>query len=284
MRDLGLSPKEYSYRLRQIKEASPIALDHLKFFSDYKEGLFRPEKCDVYEPIKEIFNPDDLTTPARWLSQPRGRVMVKKRKPFYYEGYIDNMRHSEMWINDSQVPEARPPDPIFLIELCLWIDMKALKVLGAETVIQFFIDFYLQIGGEYGYMAADEDHHLKNYRVVPIDIGISHRFEGDNLEKCLPGIFWINIFGGAYVDWFGKQKLVTTPCFRHEELPDGSHYIQTAEDVMYYRDPAGVESDNRILQHLGPDAFYDIKLPDKICRVPDFGNLGGKSEQGRQGQ
>jgi hypothetical protein len=278
LRSFELPPKEYSRRLRQIKEVSPIALKYLGFLSEYGEGLFRPEKCDVYEPIKEIFDPEDLAEPASWLSQPWGRVMIKKRRPFCYEGFIENKRHPAIWVGDSKVPKPRPPDPVFLTELCLWLDVKVLKVLGADAIIQFFIDFYLQIGGEYGYLAADEDHHLKNYRAVPIDIGISHRFEGDNLEKCLPGIFWVNIFGGAYVDWFGKQKLAKTPCFRHHELPDGSHYIQVAENVMYYKDPDGVEQDNRILQHLGPDVFYDIKDPDKICRVPDFRKPGDDAE------
>jgi len=270
LRSLRLSPKEYVRRMREIKGASPNALKYLQFLSEYKDGLFRPEKCDVYEPIKEIFDPEDLATPAWWLSQPRGRVMVKKRRPFHYEGFIDNMRHAEIWIGGSKTPRPLPPDPIFVIELCLWLDMKALKVLGPEAIIQFFIDFYLQIGGEYGYMAAYDDHRLKNYRAVPTQIGTSHRFEGDNLEKCLPGIFWINIFGGPYVDWFGKQKLAETPCFRHQELPDGSQYIQAAEDVMYYQDPAGAERDRHIIEHLGSDAFYDISIPDKVCRMPRF--------------
>ena len=158
LRNLALPIKEYGRRLRRIRGTSPIALDQLTFISTYKDGLFRPDRCDVYEPIKDVFDPSDLATPALWLSQPRGRVMLKKRRPFYYEGFIENRRHQRIWIGGSQEPEPLSPDPVFLTELCLWFDMKVLRVLSEETVIEFFIDFYLQLKGEYGYLSIPHMH------------------------------------------------------------------------------------------------------------------------------
>ncbi|MBU0985148.1 MAG: hypothetical protein KKA42_14835, partial [candidate division Zixibacteria bacterium] len=66
----------------------------LKFVAEYDSGFYCPEKCDVYEPVREVFNPADLSDPVRWLSQASGRVLIKKTKPFRYEGYVENHRHS----------------------------------------------------------------------------------------------------------------------------------------------------------------------------------------------
>lgn len=75
----------------------------LRFMATYDDGFYCPEKCDVYEPIREPFDPDDLSVPIRWLSQTSGRVMMKRTKPFRYEGFVENMRFSNYWIDGNPV-------------------------------------------------------------------------------------------------------------------------------------------------------------------------------------
>jgi len=268
MRGSTLGPKESSRQLREAYAVTDTAVRYLQFMANYKDGLFRPDRCDVYEPIREVFDPQDLKAPARWLSQVSGRVMLKKLKPFRYEGFVENMRHPDIWVGNSKIPMPSVPDPVFVTEWCFWLDRRILKKMALETVRQFFIDLFLETHGDYGFLTPEEDHKTKNYVSQPTRTGTSYFFEGDKLEEGLPGIYWGNIFGKIYVDWFGRDKMLTVPCHYREELPDGSFYIQAEEDIFYLQYPFGMEADARIIKHLGAEAFYDINDRGKKCLLP----------------
>jgi hypothetical protein len=271
IRDRSLSPKEYSRCLRDTEFASKSSERLLQFIANYDHGFYCPEKCNVYEPIRDTFKPSDLSIPIRWLSQASGRVIMKKLKPFKYEGFVENHRFSNHWINNNKVPEPRPADPIFLTEWCLWFQIKLLEIKPIDEIVRFFIDLYLVSEGDYGFLTMQEDHENKNYLIMTDPNGETYSsFIGDSLEQCLPGVYWANIFGRLYVKWFGENKFRTLPCYRRDRLSDGSYYVQCSNDLFYYKKTDVVSYEKEIINHLGKDAFFDIREPDKICQVPEY--------------
>jgi hypothetical protein len=168
------------------------------------------------------------------------------------------------------VPEPVRPDPVFRTEWCLWFRTKLLKIKSSEYLRRFFIDLYLVSEGDWGFLRTEQDHQNKNYLVTEAKSGTTARFVGTNLEHCLPGVYWANIFGRDYVKWFGEEKFADLPCYCKEKLADGSYYVQSSDDLYYFEKPDAVNYVDAIKQHLGPEAFFDIHNPDRKCKVPEF--------------
>lgn len=273
LRKEKISAIEFSRRSRQMEFRSEYARDLLKFIATYDSTFYCPEKCDVYEPLREVFDPCDQSEPIQWLSQAGGRVLVKKTKPFRYEGFVENMRNVQIWEDGSPTPRPLPTERVFLTEWCLWLGLKLLTLKSLDQLIQFFIDLYLVSDGDYGSLTMEEDHKNKNYLITPMGKWASHKFVGDKLEYCLPGVYFGNIFGKLYVDWFGTDRFVSLPCHTLSELSDGSYYVQSSADLFYYRNPEGARLDRQIIEYLGTEAFFDIRDPARVYDVPEYVKL-----------
>lgn len=93
------------------------------------------------------------------------------------------------------------------------------------------------------------------------------------LKKCFLDLPWANVFGPAYVEFLGREKLLSAPCFQAAELGDGYVYLQLTESVpedgaAYHACRAIKDS---VKRHLGSDAFYEReKGPSGPYRAPKF--------------
>jgi hypothetical protein len=94
--------------------------------------------------------------------------------------------------------------------------------------------------------------------------------------ECLTGVFWINVFGPEYIEFFGKPILEKLPGYKREFLHDGRWFwLQPTEkpEEMFTAD--GVALVRQIRELLGqPKAFcdYDTSRPPFMTRFdrPDF--------------
>lgn len=270
LRDRRLSAAQESAESIGRRFYSPFAERLLQFIADYDDGFYRPEKCDVYEPIREVFDRDDLSWPVSWLSQPSGRVMVKKPQPFRYEGFVENHRFPNFWEDSNPEPRPRSRDPVFLTEWCLWFRIKVLKHKSLEEFRQFFLDLCAVTEADYGFLTMEEDHKQKNFLVTKTDTETRTRFVGNNLEVCLPGIYFGNYFGPLYVDFFGAERLQSTPCYYRTPLPEGAWYVQVSDDLDYHKTEKGKAATDAALDYLGRDTFFDIRDPMRRCTVPEY--------------
>ena len=271
LRDTRPGPKEYARQMELIGAYSPAPERLLRFLSDFDGGFYRPEKCDVYQPIRETFNPDHLVGPIRWVSHPAGRVMVKKIRPFRFEGFVENMRHDLSWNVGDPEPRKSFPDPLFKTEWCLWLRASALKLKPLDDLLSFLRELYLVSEGDFGFLAMEGEYEEKNYLISPFgDTGwISHKYVGDTPEFCIPGVYFATIFGKVYTDWFGREKCETVPCHKKEWMRDGSLFVQTAPNLDYYSSPDDRGKAEAIIDHFGREAFFDINNPNRVCAVPD---------------
>jgi hypothetical protein len=104
------------------------------------------------------------------------------------------------------------------------------------------------------------------------------------LRHWLPDMPWVVVFGPAYVRMFGKERLLSTPAFRVEDIGSEMVFIQLTpkmEDIHEQYDVV-MAARAEAKRHLGEDAFfkpelaYDYKEPEnkdkagKVFRVPVF--------------
>ncbi len=96
-----------------------------------------------------------------------------------------------------------------------------------------------------------------------------------NFRVRHPELAWINYFGRPYIDLFGREKLLSAPCFRTFEIGEDLIGLQMTEDLFQ-----PIPSDVRyaVKKHLGEDAFVEEGKwyrMYKTGRVPafDFSNV-----------
>jgi hypothetical protein len=94
------------------------------------------------------------------------------------------------------------------------------------------------------------------------------------LRKCLPNLYWLNIFGKPYVNLFGFEKLYSTNCEKVSTLPYGGVALTLSQGIADTAE--GWQEFEQIREkckcHLGADFFPDSSLPSsQKCCTPEFG-------------
>jgi hypothetical protein len=86
-----------------------------------------------------------------------------------------------------------------------------------------------------------------------------YRAEGRDFSEYLPGLFWLNYFGGPYVELIGLERLTGAPVETRVvggavvvELPGGP----SAWDSDEYR-----SAEDAALRHIGEEFFFSKDLP-----------------------
>lgn len=115
---------------------------------------------------------------------------------------------------------------------------------------------YAHLQGEYD--AKNMSHEGGGLRAIGVDV-----------SKALPGLYWLNFFGQPYRDLIGRQRLLAAPAHEVREVDDGVllmlHPDPEAWDAPEYR-----EAEQRVLDHLGREHFFDRDHPDRRTMAPAF--------------
>ena len=197
-----------------------------QFFAILKEANMEPDKIGLYEPIKENYSMEKASD--MWTlcenSRNSGGMMGKKKKP--------NLLFDIGW---ARGPKARPNDITFFLNPEIFIQNKGvMEFVFRETFILF--------DGLYGYIT-----HNWPQRRQHVTGGIDTR---------MPGVFLCNYFGPLYVDFFGREKILSGPWVKTEELDSGTIVTYLADEP----DKEILESDfleKRAKEHLGVESFGD---------------------------
>ncbi len=110
------------------------------------------------------------------------------------------------------------------------------------------------------------------------------RVYGTNLFEGLPGIYWVNLFGPAYLHFFGQEKLRTLGAEMVQEAGPDCLLIRTSDSPFDWNSAETVRTQADVVEKLGKGAFFDLRNPDRMHPAPKFERettLGGKM-RGRQ--
>jgi len=133
------SLKEYRDFINSIAIENEFSKRIINFLASYQEGCLRPTKCDTYEPLKESFNPNDITKPVEWLSQPGSAFYFKRDiTRFKCDGVIENHRFAPVWKDTKATILLKPliPEPQVLGEIRIWFNKNDLIKHNKDN--QFF--------------------------------------------------------------------------------------------------------------------------------------------------
>ncbi len=117
IRNLDLSANSFSNLLIKQKFKSEFSKKIISIFLTFEEGLFIPEKVDVYEPISEKFDFEKIDEIIDWISQAGGGLMFKKNRKIKYSAIFENNRLSKIW-SDGKC-NLTFNDPKFLSQITL---------------------------------------------------------------------------------------------------------------------------------------------------------------------
>jgi hypothetical protein len=93
------------------------------------------------------------------------------------------------------------------------------RYMGVDRFLNVAKQLYAIIGANWGSIRNDFNEH--NFGDVLDSQGTVIANSPPTVRWALRGLFWANFFGPEYVDMFGKDKLLSAPCFRVDEQGDG---------------------------------------------------------------
>jgi hypothetical protein len=127
---------------------------------------------------------------------------------------------------------------------------------GVDQLVSLMLRIDAIADLEFGFVSSRKEHRRRS-------------FPG-KLTQRLPGVYWATLFGGAYIDLFGLEKLLSAPCDRIQRLT-GSKVLLIARP--HPLDSSLTEADtvaDAIKVHLGSDAFASREHPYGKGLIPEF--------------
>lgn len=229
---------------------------------------YMPNKWDVKDPIKQIFDPDDL----KRLIYPNGNtdnIWWRRTEKTKATGRWGVRWNSYLGLSDSthatiDISVHESTQQVKLIQY-----MKAASVLNEANFA--CID---GIAEEYIKFAELSDYSHPGGTGVMVS---THA-----LRHWLPDMPWAVVFGPAYVRMFGKERLLTCPAYKVEDIGEEMVFIQLTlnmEDIYTKYDEV-MQARAEAKRHLGEECFFKSELaydyreePEKagkVFRVPVF--------------
>lgn len=77
-----------------------------------------------------------------------------------------------------------------------------------------------------------------------------------NFSKGLPGAYWCNFLGHAYVEEIGIEKIMSAPSCTTEILSNGGIMIITSSSPLSFATVSSREAQKALKNHLGVEFFY----------------------------
>jgi len=81
----------------------------------------------------------------------------------------------------------------------------------------------------------------------------------DGFDKIYE-VFWLNVFGPKLVETVGRERMLSTPAYRVEELPNGAVLLVTWPTVADFASKQARLAQARAHAHLRPDLDFDTVL------------------------
>lgn len=215
--------------------------------------IYLPEKWGTDDRTKNLFSQNACETiKAEWTArEDMKQICFSRKRP------VENL----FCFSIERFARAKFNDCSFFIR-----DKYLQEESNSQQLMNFMIDLCRIIGTDYGFIAHTRQERRQSPVLTP--------------AERLPGIYWANFLGRPYIEFFGREKLLATPCHDVREISDDLILLLTAE-----RPDAAemIDTDNAVNQvktYLNQNAFAGPNFPDEPCSVPrfNFGDLRWTTE------
>jgi hypothetical protein len=138
----------------------------------------------------------------------------------------------------------------------------------AERMLVVFSNWATIVSADFGRLSLEAEWVAKNVKqqyLMP-DGGINPWMVfATNLVKGMPGIYWSTYLSEVFCDWLGREKVAGTP-WPYVQRLEGGYLLRRSDDPERWALEAGL--DDRVLDYLGRDKFFDINDPKREIHVP----------------
>jgi hypothetical protein len=140
----------------------------------------------------------------------------------------------------------------------------------ADGVVAFLLASSEELETDFAFAhvltARDLELGRHNGTVVPLDSRRT-RFNlsvtTHHLRQFIPDLYWCTVFGRAYVEHFGRERLLATPAWATHELSSGVCFQCSRDFADITRHPDEFEHSRTLIKkHLNTNSFFDPDLPD----------------------
>jgi hypothetical protein len=241
------------------------AADLFRFFNE-AGGSFKPARFDLREPVRKIYDPAELSAPADLLSGApnfkNGGVMLKGAK----HRFLAWIR----WRSGGVSPWY------------MWLSEKFFeRAERVEEFMGFIAGFCERFPVLFGSACPGEDWDAKHYYISKSSGRRNFTLKvGDELDSCLPGVYWLTIFGQPLVEHFGRERIESLPVQRVMDFGAGGL------GIVLRASPYGIEKSERlshdaeIMKLLGGEYFFDVSQPKRPCQPISSVTQGGSQTIG----
>jgi hypothetical protein len=128
------------------------------------------------------------------------------------------------------------------------------------------------VGSPLAHAGRDEDFERRKWRLVPNPDGFGQQlvYTVRDYAEGLAGVFWRNFFGPPFVRLFGERLRDLPAGCTKEELPGGIVLVQPYEEPSLAGTEEGIARERALIEHLGPECFYDHERHIKPTRLPEL--------------
>ncbi|HYO59013.1 hypothetical protein [Archangium sp.] len=145
-------------------------------------------------------------------------------------------------------------------ELSISLDVQPLSFFAEAERCRRFVDMIRAWASRYPvpYASAHSaaDRQLADFPNFGRDDETTQR---DGYNKVYE-VFWLNVFGPRLVETVGRERMLSTPAHRVEELPNGSILLVTWPTAVDFASEEARKAQARALVHLRPDLDFDTVL------------------------
>lgn len=195
---------------------------------------YLPERFGNYEPLRRVFVPDDVDAILEYWDWP---FLVTRTRPRMRGGIFMSRK-------------GKPTHGWIKIEL-------AFKPSHQVALLRFFKAVSVQLKAEFGFMDF----------IQRDDLGVTTH----DLKVNLPDFYWATVLGKAYVDLFGREKIVSAPASEVEQLSSDLYYLQMSKNLFDVETDEVAQTRQQIKRHLNSNVFFDPDLgSDHAYSVPEF--------------
>ena len=133
----------------------PLAEKIIRYFMVYDSGKYMPDRYSCYEPVRQIFDKNDITVPISYLAYPAGELYLKKMRGI--DILITNNGYGFSWKNNVfLVPRRTLPECLTEIK-CYFPIKKGTKI---ETIIQLLHDLKVTFNSDNGKVYVQCTHEI----------------------------------------------------------------------------------------------------------------------------
>lgn len=216
-----------------------------------------PEKWNTYEPIRTAFDPADYGS----VLDTWGDVFLWKRRRPKTEGFVWSAWSVRDKTGSMRVTVDAAKADVYSLRLLL--EQSATRFRPHFAYIHMLTERDIPIGRLTGTVGCLDPQRQRYH------LGVT----GWELERNIPDLYWVTVFGAPYVKLFGKERVLSAPAYAVREIGGGCVYLQLSESIFDLETDYEIVNGVRqaVKKHLDCDAFFDPGVTeDHVYNVPEL--------------